>query len=227
MRKDLKKFLIISLVFSLLFYIFGIITGILFGNEILKIIEKRNENISKLIDEIRKLNDEFEKSKLLFLSSQKCKIIKNFLEDIDNILLKYYSFLPYRLEEYELQEVPQWYLELKNEYNRLQLNSWIIAKEYENCEKNFTTILYFYKPKCLECIKQGEEIDKIRDYLKENFKMNVKVFTLDINFENPTLKIIKKIYNVTDAPSFIIKDVSFKNFTSFDTFLSLFLQKKL
>jgi hypothetical protein len=226
MKKYLKKFLLFSLIFSAIFYVLGIITGIIFGNEIVKIVEKRNENITILINEMKNFSEEFEKIKLLFLSQEKCKVIKNFFEEEEKLLQRYYSILPYRLEEFELKEVPKWYLDLKKEYTKLQLNTWIIAKEYESCEKNFIPILYFYKPNCYDCIKQGEEIDKIRDYLKKKYE--VKIFTVDLNFSDPILSIIKKIYNITDAPSFIFKNITFSNFTSFDEFLLFFqsLEKK-
>jgi hypothetical protein len=226
MKKYLKKLILFSLIFSAIFYILGIITGIIFGNEIVKIVEKRNENITMLINEIKNFSEEFEKIKLLFFSQEKCKIIKNFFEEEEKLLQKYYSLLPYRLEEFELKGVPKWYLDLKKEYMKLQLNTWIIAKEYESCEKNFIPILYFYKPNCYDCIKQGEEMDKIRDYLKEKYE--VKIFTVDLSFSDPILSIIKKIYNIADAPSFIFRNITFNNFISFDEFLSFFqsLEKK-
>ena len=226
MKNYLKKLILFSLIFSAIFYILGIITGIIFGNEIIKIVEKRNENITMLINEIKNFSEEFEKVKLLFFSQEKCKIIEIFLEEEEKLLQKYYSVLPCRLEEFELKEVPKWYLDLKKEYMKLQLNTWIIAKEYESCEKNFIAILYFYKPNCYDCVKQGEEMDKIRNYLKEKYK--VKIFTVDLNFSNPILSAIKKIYNITDVPSFIFRNITFNSFTSFDEFLSFFqsLEKK-
>jgi hypothetical protein len=226
MKNYLKKLILFSLIFSIIFYILGIITGIIFGNEIIKVLEKRNENITMLINEIRRFNEELERIKILLLSQEKCKIIKNFLEEEEKLLQKFYSILPYRLEEFEFEEVPNWYLELKKEYMKLELNTWVIAKEYESCKEDFITILYFYKPKCFKCIKQGKELDKIRDYLQKEYE--VKIFTVDINLSNSILSIIKKIYNINDAPSFIFKNITFSNFTSFDEFLSFFqsLEKK-
>jgi hypothetical protein len=226
MKNYLKKLILFSLIFSTLFYILGIITGIIFGNEIIKVLEKRNENITILINEIKRFNEELERVKLLLLSQEKCEVIKNFLEEEEKLLQNFYSILPYRLEEFEFGEVPKWYSDLKKEYMKLELNTWIIAKEYESCKEDFITILYFYKPKCFECIKQGEELDKIRNYLQKKYE--VKIFTVDINFSSSILSIIKKIYNINDAPSFIFKNITFSNFTSFDEFLSFFqsLKKK-
>jgi hypothetical protein len=220
MKNYLKKLIFFSLIFSAIFYILGIITGIIFENEIIKMIERRNENITMLINEIKRFNEEFEKVKLLLLTQEKCKIIKNFLEEEEKLLQRFYSILPYRLEEFEFGEIPDWYLDLKKEYIKLQLNTWTIAKEYESCEKNFITILYFYKPKCFECIKQGEELDKIRNYLQKEYE--VKIFTIDLNFSNSILSVIKKIYNINDAPSFIFRNITFSNFTSFEKFLTFF-----
>jgi len=220
MRKRIKRIIAISLIFSIFLYFLGILTGYIFSNEISKIIERKN-NLTDLLNEIKVLNEEFEKLKIVSISQERCKIIEKLLEETHKTLIKYFSLLPYRLEELELKETPKFYLEMKNEYTKLEINAWLYSRILEECDKKYISILYFYKPKCSECVKQGIEMDKIRDFLI-NSSYKVFVFTVDVNFNSKTLEIIKSIYNISDAPSFIFKNISFIGFTSFDEFLSFF-----
>ncbi|MEM0481124.1 MAG: hypothetical protein QXQ14_03015 [Candidatus Aenigmatarchaeota archaeon] len=228
MRNKFKKILILSLVFSIITYLIGLITGIKYGNEILKTFQFQN-NFSIIKNEIENLYKKIDSIKFIafteFLDeNEKCKILQYLLQESEKVLEKYYKTLPYRLEEYELQEnLPSYYLDAKSEYQKLLIDRWLISKTYEKCNNNSISILYFYKPKCYICVKQGEEMDKISNYLKEKGYI-VFINTLDITFSEPSLEIIKKIYNISDAPSFIIKNLSFSNFTSFETF-KLYFEK--
>jgi hypothetical protein len=224
MKKELKKLILVSFIVSASLYFLGLLTGLRYGGEISKIFEDKS---SKLAIEIKKVSNELDELRILSLSNflseeEKCELLKNILEKSKSLKEEYYKILPSRLEEYEMREnLPTRYLEIKSNYQELQLKEWLLVMNFKSCNEKTIPILYFYKPGCALCIKQGEEMDKIRDFLKEKGYLPF-VYTIDVNYQSPILSFMKKIYNISDAPSFVFYNTSFTGFTSFDIFKSYF-----
>lgn len=230
---DFKKAVLLSLLLSIIFYIFGIMVGIFFGGEVMEsfshMFSNFTYNFTYIKKEIQRVLGDVEDMKFLLLSEilsedKKCIVLENVLNEIDKVLVDYCNMLPRRLEEYELSDkIPTQYFETKEEYQKLLIDRWLLAESFRKCNNNTVIILYFYKPKCEICVEQGKEMDKIIEYLKEK---GYRVFghTLDITQKNKILEIIKKTYNITDAPSFILNDTVFPNFTTFET-VKVYLQK--
>ena len=118
---------------------------------------------------------------------------------------RYWDVLPTRLEEYEDKNRPtEEYLALKAEYTKVSLRAWIIANSnYERCETEVLPILYFYSKECNDCIMQGEMLDNLKGFLAERGKTMI-AFTLDFDYDEPTLDLVKKYYNVTEVPAIVI-----------------------
>jgi len=224
MRKEFKRLVVISLIISLVLYFLGLFTGLRYGNEIGKIFESRS---NELVVEIKRVSNELDELRILSLSNflseeDKCQLIESMFEKTKKVKEGYYKILPYRLEEYELEkDLPQQYLETKVSYQELQLKEWLLVMNLRTCNEKIIPILYFYKQQCGLCVRQGEEMDKIRDFLKEKGFIPM-IYTVDLNFSSPILTFLKKRYNISDAPSFIFLNTTFSNFTDFETFKSYF-----
>jgi len=226
MRNKLKKVLIISLITSIVLYFLGLLTGLRYGSEISNIFESKS---NKLVNEIKKVSNEIDELRVLILSNflseeSKCLLLERMLDKTQLLKIEYYKILPSRLEEYELKEnLPPHYLETKASYGELQLKEWLLVMNLRDCNEKILPILYFYKPKCEECVKQGDEMDKMIDFLKENGFLPF-VYTIDITSSTPILPLLKDVYNVSDAPSFIFINKTFPSFTDFETFKLYFYE---
>ena len=102
---------------------------------------------------------------------------------------------------------------LKEYYSLLELKHWLFLEQIKNkCEQNnFTSVLYFYSnlDDCEKCSEQGY----VLTYLREKYP-NLKVYSFDVNIENPALEWIKDVYNISEVPSLVIdnkKHVGFMN----------------
>lgn len=198
--------------------------GLRYGDEIGKIFESRS---SRLVAEIKKVSSELDELRILSLSNflseeDKCRLIESIFEKTKRVKEEYYKILPLRLEEYELRKnLPREYLDIKMNYQELQLKEWLLVMNLRVCNEKIAPILYFFKPECSLCVKQGEEMDRIRDFLKER-GFTPLIYTIDINFQSPVLTFLKEKYNVSDAPSFIFINTPFLSFTDSKSFKSYF-----
>lgn len=201
--KNVTKALILSLIFSAVFYIFGIITGL----KIFEYFYSENYLNQKYLEEMRKLRSEIEN----YIAKKDCEFIKNYLENVKKEIQAYREILPFRIENSS-----NIYSQVLVEYYKVQVLAWEVGKDYEKCNPNYKTILYFIDEKCDLCIKQGEELDKIRDYLISK-GINVDIFAVGIKTNYALLDKIKKEFNISSAPSFIFNSRTF-NFTTFEDF---------
>jgi hypothetical protein len=73
----------------------------------------------------------------------------------------------------------------------------------KECYTDYDLFLYFYsndEEECDECDRQGY----VLTYLRKKYP-SVRVYSFDIHLDNPSLNILKQIYNVTKVPT-IVKD---------------------
>ncbi len=114
--------------------------------------------------------------------------------------------LPKRLEEYDKYAAESGeYMSLKREYIRLSLRFWLSAKNnYEACgNSKFIPILYFYSKDCNDCITQGEKFDEFNALMKKG-NWTVLVFPIDGDFQEDTISLLKRFYNITKYPAVVI-----------------------
>ena len=198
----------IAIVFSIILYFAGLFSGLSFS----KFVEQRTEaEITQLVDYVDHLDGELQSLQLQerFLSSlnteESCKFSDDYFSQINQDLSYYWSILPSRLEAYEKNNKPtDEYLALKEDYTRLSLRAWIIAQgNFEKCDSDTIPALYFYSDSCPDCVKQGESLDDAKDWLAEDGKRLV-VFTVDFNYKEPTLDLVKKYYNITSVPAIVV-----------------------
>lgn len=205
--KNFKKILIFSIAFSIIFYILGIFSG-------MKIFEflylKNLQNYQELEMELMNIRKNLEN----YVYTKDCEYLKNYLNLIKKEVQIYREYLPYRLEN--LTDI---YSSVLNEYYKTQALIWLIAKEYEKCDKNYKTLLYFIDNNCSLCLKQGEEIDKIKEYLISK-NIEIDIFTVGIKVDYPYIRKIKEEFNISSAPSFIFDSRVF-NFTPFENFINI------
>ncbi len=220
MKKLGKKTYLISFFFTLIVYIAGIITGIFTERFITKkfilLTKSEIERSKEKIKEIRRRMENLQLENFLLVTfgkNETCKFLSLLLEQIEEELSTFWKKLPKRLEEYELKgSIPKEYEEVKRDYMLLSIRAWSISVSLKDrCNKNLVPVLYFYSKKCEECIKQGEALDKFKLLAKSKGFIPM-VFTVDAELEEPVIKVIKSVYNITEVPSILIENKVLRGF---------------
>lgn len=126
------------------------------------------------------------------------------IEKLDNSRLKlenYINQVNFKEEEYQ---------RIKNHYENLQINYWILANKIKSLcpNSNMYPILYFYsdKEKCPQCEDQGVHLN----YVKSKLKDNVLVFSLNVKKEGP-IQLLAQQYDIfnKETPIIIINQKSY------------------
>lgn len=111
-------------------------------------------------------------------------------------------------EEYEL---------IKHRYILDNLRYWMFVKKTKAvCEKDLVTVLYFYsQDKCDICPDMGVMLT----YFKKIFDDRLLIFPINVDLEKdePMIKIIRTRYGVTEFPSIVIEDNMHAGLLSKDT----------
>lgn len=86
---------------------------------------------------------------------------------------------------------------------------WMLSEEYKTrCEKNLTTILFFYNNTNKKSYEQGLVLTTVKD----EFDNNVLVFSFELSFPEPVLELIKEDFGVNTAPTLIINHKKYEGF---------------
>lgn len=221
-----KTTLMIVVVFcSLIIYLAGVYSGLI-ANRILE--EKTNTEIELLKahtqDELTSLEQyvnflqiavqsiQVEKDYINTLpASSRCEALNISLTHTLQRLQTYRDVLPFRIEEYEKQYVltPE-YLELKDQYNTLSLQTWVIARDMaQTCDTRVVDALYFYDKECQYCVDQGEQLDEFTRLL-ENQGYVVMLFAIDTDAQDSLIRLLKQQYNITQTPALLIENQVFQ-----------------
>jgi len=196
----------IASVTTIILYFLGILTGYFVQ---IKILSRTQEELEKVREEFYDYNQNLENVQLeqLYLTTHQgelsCKILVSTIEEMNNNLAYFWSRLPSKLEVYEkYSEVQPEYLKLKRDYTLLSIRTWLLSLDVkEKCGEEIIPALYFYSRDCDDCIEQSYVLDN----LKKN-NPNFSAFIVDFNLDEPIVKIIKNVYNVTEVPSFVINE---------------------
>jgi hypothetical protein len=109
---------------------------------------------------------------------------------------------------------PEEILLLKQQYTILEAKEYLLTKRIaERCNKQITTILYFYATKdaCADCVKQGYVLDAVREKYKA-----VRVYSFDYDLDSSTIRALKTIYKMEDGelPALVINGEVYTGFLS-------------
>ncbi len=216
-----KHVILFAVAISIILYLAGVFSG-LYANKIIQ--ESTQKDIFRLKTETSKdlellqnyidfldsnLKDmQLEQTFVETLSNEEmCSFSAISLNELFTQLSYYWSRLPYRIEEYEkYNELSEEYKTLKKQYAHVSIRTWILAKsQYEKCNIDLVHGLYFYSADCMECIKQGEQLDILGKNIKQRGR-EIIMFPIDFHMKEPTLENLKKYYGIKSTPAIIIND---------------------
>lgn len=206
-RLSKRSILILAAVVSVLLFAAGLLSGL----GVMRIAEERAEGeVAFFVDYVDRFESQVRSVQIQedFVNSlderRRCAFAEDYFSQASESLTYYWSVLPSRLEEYEQgRELGADYLALKEEYARLSLRAWIIARENERKCGASRPILYLYAADCAACVAQGETLDRVKEALGE-LNETVLVFTVDYSQPEPALATIKEYYGITSVPALVI-----------------------
>jgi hypothetical protein len=209
-----KRLLIIAVITTIILYFAGILTGYFVQ---VKILSKTQEELKKVQEEFYNYTQNLDNVQLeqLYLTTHQgelsCKILVSTIDEMHNSLAYFWSKLPSKLEVYEkYSEVQPEYVKLKRDYTLLSIRTWLLSLDVKKkCSGEIIPALYFYSKDCDSCINQSYVLDELK-----KVNPNFSAFIVDSNLDEPIVKIIKNVYNVTDVPSFIINDKLYSGYQS-------------
>jgi hypothetical protein len=229
-QKNRTMIITIAIVVSLILYFTGVFSG-LYANKIIEkkttadisnlknqtsydianLKDKTSQDLSVLSNYIKFLdgylkNIQLEQSFVETLSDEEmCNFTKIAMDELNTEFSYYWERLPFRIEEYELNNPQKTdeYILLKQQYTQLSMRTWILAKNrQQRCQGDLVPILYFYTSDCVNCVKQGEMLDDLTKNPKES--KSVLVFTVDMNSDLSIIRYLKVYYNIEEAPALLI-----------------------
>ncbi|MDI6825687.1 MAG: hypothetical protein QMD36_00610 [Candidatus Aenigmarchaeota archaeon] len=211
-----KRLLIIASITTIILYFMGILTGHFIQ---VKVLSRTEEELKKIQEEFYDYKRNLENIQLeqLYLTTHQgelsCKILVSTINEMQNSLAYFWSRLPTKLEVYEkYSEIQPEYVKLKRDYTLLSIRAWLLSSDVKKrCGEQIIPALYFYSKDCNSCINQSYVLDNLK---KQN--PNFSAFIVDFNLDEPIVKIIKDVYNVTEVPSFIINDKLYSGYQSLD-----------
>jgi hypothetical protein len=215
-RKEMKRgtIIMIAIAISILLYAAGLLSGLSYSKFVEQRIESKAErDTAFLVNYIKDLDSNLQSLQIqeLFINSlderDTCRFADTYFAEMSQNLNYFWSVLPSRLEAYERDNKPtQEYLDLKKSYTKLSLRAWVIAKKnYQECDTKIIPILQFYSKDCADCVSQGEVLDSLKEFLAEQDKALI-VFTVDYDYNESALNLVKKYYGIRSVPALIVND---------------------
>ncbi len=110
-------------------------------------------------------------------------------------------------------------LSLKEYYHLLEIRHYLFMKNAkEKCNKDYDLVLYFYSNAgdCDDCQEQGY----VLSYVNKKYPV-FNIYSFDVNIDNPAIKALKQVYNITKTPTIVIDDVVYAGFQNRETLISL------
>ncbi len=202
-RKIKKSRYLIAFLLTAAVFTIGILIGLLINTERTSFLERENK--------LQRLDYDSIQLQYLYLTNtlkkdQDClsatKALEKQISDLGVLGNKLENFIEdgtANIDDYNL---------LKREYTLAELRYWLFIKNIKDiCDSDNVGLLYFYSNNnCDECRTQGLILGKVKSDLKDK----LLVFSLDHDFNEPLLNIIKDRYNVTKLPALIIDDEKYE-----------------
>lgn len=216
-----KGIIFFAIMLSAILYLSGVFSGLI-ANKVVKEETKNNINLFKQdtlkdLNELQKYIDFLDtnlKSMQLeeifaetLTQEERCNFSQISSNELVSQLKYYWDKLPFRIEEYELENNPnEEYLLLKEQYTHLSIRIWILAKaQFDKCQSGIVHGLHFYSADCKDCVAQGEQIDKLHSKVVEMGK-EIIMFPIDFNSKDITINNIKKFYSINSTPALILNN---------------------
>jgi len=101
---------------------------------------------------------------------------------------------------------------VKRDYMLTEIRYWLLAREAKKvCPNDIESLLFFYQTdeQCSDCSAQGH----ILTYLKSIFNEKLLIFSLDVDFDEPMIHILKENYNLKEFPSIVLEDKIYTGLT--------------
>ena len=199
-----KKILLRSLLLTILIFAVGILLNHVFDSFRISIIED--------VMAAHEIDSEAYRVERFFTETfggEKCEIMIARISDLKKEIRKvgedlgsYSRFSFFRKKDYDY---------LKRKYFLLQLRFLaLIEKLNKECDKPYLSILFFYEIDDDASERQGF----ILQDLSEDYDQHLVVLTLDKDYKDePLVNLLVKNYNITEAPTIVIDDVSYVGLT--------------
>ena len=203
--REWKKYLV---TFAITAVIFGttIAISILIDNARLNNIRSLQDNISLSI-----LSSE---TQFNLLRNANCEDIFN--SDLDSQLADIGNRLSFMESTGHSKDAD--FMSLKQYYYLLQIKNYMLISSATKCPLKPITILYFYKPDCSDCDKQGD----VLNYLLKHHPDNVRIYSFDFSVDVPAVKTLADINKVSDdMPALVIDKVAYQGFHSLEDLISI------
>ena len=223
--KRRRYIILVAIIASVVLYLSGVFSG-LYANKLVK--EATEKDISDLKEETLQdlevlqnyvdfLDNNLKSMQLeqtfseTLTSEQMCTFSVISLNGLFNQLSYYWSRLPFRIEEYEkYNELSDEYNLLKRQYAYVSIRTWILARnQFEKCGTDIVHGLYFYSADCEECVRQGEQLDKLSREISRQGK-DMIMFPIDFYMNETIISNLKEYYGVTTTPAIVVNDQVFQ-----------------
>ncbi len=111
-------------------------------------------------------------------------------------------------------------IRLKKDYSLLSIRQWLLIEEAKKrCNQDYVVIVFFYSNE--ENRSESQSQGLVLDYLYSKYPDKVVIYSFDINLDDPSLNTLKRILNVSSAPSVIINNRLYEGFQEVDTLEAL------
>ncbi len=202
-RKFYWKRHVVALLITLVIFSIGIIIG----------SKLTGERIAFTKEDIEKQQIEYEslQMQLLYLTGQENKNCNALLDSLERNIYGLENSRV-KLENYIQGSEEGDFNLIKRDYMLTEIRYWLLASEAKKvCPSDITSILFFYATdeECGDCGAQGH----ILTYLKSIFGEKLLVFSLDVNFDEPMIHILKENYGVKELPSLVMEDEVYSGLT--------------
>jgi len=109
-------------------------------------------------------------------------------------------------------------ISLRQYYYLLEIKDYMLINSAAKCPLRPTTVLYFYKPNCSECDKQGD----VLTYLRQHYPDNIRVYSFDYSLNVPAVRTLADINKVsTVMPAIIVNGKTYEGFQSIDDLIAI------
>lgn len=198
-----KRYYALAGIITLLVFVTGILTGMLLESEKISYLEQKLREL-----EISKSDGEIQNLLATFLELDTCRVFKYEVEKIIPEISRFGE----ELEIYERTRKIESskYEELKKEYTLMNIKYYLFVEGLrKRCNYTYVPILYFYSnEKCEDCEVQGYVLRN----LKRKAPKKYMIFAIDGDMDLESVKLLKKIYNITSYPSLVIYEKVYEGF---------------
>lgn len=206
-RKISKKLVFETGIITVIIFMAGLLLGIKLSTTSANYLEGLVSDLSTSIENVE--------LQFLFLDTLSENASCNYFFTQANMLAEKSSELGSKLDKYEgaqtLEEKPV--LALKQEYTLILIRNWLtLEKIKQKCNGMYSTVLYFYKKDCVQCLDQGT----VLTFLKSKAPSDIMVFAIDGGLQMPIIKAIELSYSITEYPSLVINGETLAGFSPLD-----------